>query len=242
VSKKQFLKVTGFIGTLAAGTALVASAATGTGAWFTSTTDGTLTAQSGHLKLSTSATAFDYRNIMPGTDKTLPIDYTVDVSDGGVDVWLTFDTSTQAYSAFTGYSAAYETVDGVKTKVKDGQNGYDDGGLGRYGHFKVSLNSTPRFDSYNLQNAPDGTSGCADDNGWGYAAPAKSPTDTSMGYCGVPGRILIASNLTDGATGTINLAFGLTGKQTVQNQLDLNHLPFQIVATQHGHLPGDADF
>ena len=41
MSKKQFLKVTGFIGTLAAGTALVASAATGTGAYFTDSASGT---------------------------------------------------------------------------------------------------------------------------------------------------------------------------------------------------------
>lgn len=242
MSKKHFLKVTGFIGTLGAGAALVATAATGTGAWFTSTTNGTITAQAGHLKLSTSAANFDFRNIMPGADKTLPIDYTVDVSDGAVDVWLTFDTSTTEYSAFTGYSATYAIVDGVKTKVKAGQNGYDDGGLGRYGHFKVAYNDMPRFDSYNLKNAPDGSSGCADANGWGYAAPATDPNDTSMGYCGVPGRILIASNLVDGATGTINLTFGLTGRQVQQDQLDLNHLPYKIVATQHDHLPGAADF
>jgi hypothetical protein len=231
VSKKQFLKVTGFLGTLAAGTALVATAATGTGAWFTDSQDGTITAQAGHLDLTTSGTTFDFRNIMPGEDKTLPIDYNVDVSGGKVDVWLTFDTTSLDYAKFTGFSGT------------PGQNGYDDGGIGRYGHFKVSSGSSTFFDSYNLKNAPDGTSGCADNaKGWGSSRPANSETDTDMGYCGVPGQILIAQGLNAGDAGHVALTFGLTGKQTQQNQLQINHLPFKIVATQAGHGPNDPNF
>ncbi len=228
MSKKQFLKVTGFLGTLAAGTALVATAATGTGAWFTDSESGTITAQAGHLNLSTSDTTFDFRDIMPGQDKTKTIGYDVDVSGGKVDVWLTFDPTSEAYARFTGFG---------------GQNGYADGGIGRYGHFEVASGSSTFFNSYNLKNAPDGTSGCADNaKGWGSSAQATSETDTSMGYCGVPKQILVASNLGNGAHGTVDLVFGLTGKQTQQGQLQVDHLPFKLVATQAGHAPDAANF
>lgn len=240
MSKKQFLKVTGFLGTLAAGTALVATAATGTGAWFTDSEAGSITAQAGHLDLSADGTTFDFRDIMPGEDRMQTVNYDVDVSHGQVDVWLTFDTSTMDYSKFTGFSAVKDSGGNI---VTHGQNSYDDGGIGRYGHFKVSSGASTFFNSYNLKNALDGKSGCADnDKGWGSVVPAISETDTSMGFCGVPGQILIAQGLSNGAHGTVDLTFGLTGKQTQQNQLQINHLPFKIVATQAGHKPNDANF
>ena len=239
MSKKQFLKVTGFIGTLAAGTALVASAATGTGAWFTDSQSGSLTAQAGNLDLTThDSTTLDFRGIMPGEDRDQTVHYTVDSSSGPMDVWLKFDTSTAKYSQFTGFSDP-DGVDGEK----HGQNGYDDGGLGRYGHFMVTSGSSVFFNSYNLKNAPDGTSGCADNaKGWGSSAQAKNEDDTSMGYCGVPGYIKIGESLADGANGKVTLTFGLTGKQTQKNQIEIAGLPFEIVATQAGHRPDAGNY
>lgn len=228
VRGKQFFKIGGFIGTLTAGAALVATATAGTGAYFTDSHPGTITAQAGHLRLiNVSSTAFDFRDIMPGEDKTLPVDYQVDVSSGKVDIWLTFDTSTAAYARFTGAK---------------GQNGWADGGLGRFGHFKVTASGATLFNSYNLQNAPDGTSGCVDSLGHGGSAPAQSHDDTSMGYCGVPKQILVASGLSNNEARQFQLTFGLTGRQVQQNQLDIDHLPFQLVATQAGHAPDAANF
>lgn len=248
MSKKNVFKVAGFIGTLGAGAALVATAATGTGAWFTASKDGSLTAQAGNLTLSTSDTTLDFRGIMPGDDKSKTINYTVNASGGNVDVWVKFDTTSIAYSKFTGYKDPDKTStsDGPRT----GQNGYADGGLGRYGHFMVANDTTTLFNSYNLANDPDGdvndpngVSGCAsNDNGWGSSRKATSPSDTGMGYCGVPGYIKVASNLPSGANRNVTLTFGLTGKQTERNQLQVDGLPFQIVATQAGHRPDAANF
>ncbi len=229
MSKKNIAKVAGFVGTLGAGAALVATAATGTGAWFTDAKDGSLTAVSGSLQLNTGDTTLDFRGLMPGEDRAKTIGYNVAASGGKVDVWVKFDTTTLAYSRFSGAK---------------GQNGYADGGLGRYGHFKVSDGGSTFFDSYNLANDPNGNkSGCADnDKGWGSVRPANSPDDTDMGYCGVPGYILVASNLPSGSSGNVTLTFGLTGKQTVQNDVQVNGLPFQIVATQAGKRPDAANF
>lgn len=228
MSKKNIVKVAGFIGTLGAGAALVATAATGTGAWFTDSETGSLTAQAGHLTLNTTNTTLDFRGIMPGEDRSKTIGYNVNASGGTVDVWVKFDTTTTKYSQFTGGK---------------GQNGWTDGGLGRYGHFKVSSGNTTFFNSYNLANDTNGNSGCADNaNGWGSSAQATSETDTSMGYCGVPGYIKVADNLPSGANNSVTLTFGLTGKQKDQNQIQVAGLPFQIVATQHGHRPDAGNY
>jgi hypothetical protein len=226
VSKKNILKVTGFVGTLGAGAALVATAATGTGAWFTDSQDGNLYAKTGHLQLSTSNTNMTLTGLMPGENRDKTIDYTVSVSGGTSDIWLTFDTDTDKYGAFTGES---------------GNTAYPDGGLGRYGHFAVANNGTTLFSSYNLQNASANTSGCADADGHGFGPAATSASDTPP-YCGVPGAIKIASNVANGQTGHLKLTFGITGRATTQNQVHVDNLPFHIVATQSGHKPGDANF
>lgn len=229
VSKKTIAKVAGFVGTLGAGAALVATAATGTGAWFTDAKDGSLSATSGNLTLNTDNTTINFTGLMPGEDRSQTIGYNVNASSGKVDVWLKFDTTTQAYSLFSGGK---------------GQNGYADGGLGRYGHFKVSSAEGTFFDSYNLANDPNGyKSGCADNaKGWGSVRPANGPNDYEQGYCGVPGYILVASNLVSGATGNFTITFGLTGKQKDQNQVQVSSLPYQVVATQAGKRPDAANF
>ena len=101
MSKNSIIKAVGFVGTLAAGAALVGSAVTGTGAYFTSSKDGNLAASSGHLTLNTSETYLNYADLMPGEDKTKDVDFNVDVT-GKSDVWLVFDTTTEAYARFSG--------------------------------------------------------------------------------------------------------------------------------------------
>jgi hypothetical protein len=63
------VKVGGFVGTLAAGAALVGTAVTGTGAYFTDSKAGNLSASSGHLTLNTTDTNLSFRDLVPGEDK-----------------------------------------------------------------------------------------------------------------------------------------------------------------------------
>jgi hypothetical protein len=227
----------GFIAALGASGALIASATGATGAYFTDSHNGTIQAVSGHLKLNITggSTTLNFTGLMPGEDQTANISYHTDLSGGTEDVWLVFPDN-QAYEQFTGAS---------------GNALWSDGGLGRYGHFAVSdSNGGLAFQSYNLKNRPAGdtstTDSCtvnADTGRGGSDQQAKSVADTPP-YCGVPNAILLASNLGNATDGTITFTFGLTGRQTQQNQAEF--LPaavqYQIVGTQHGVRPDAANF
>jgi len=223
VSKSTIIKVGGFIGTLAAGAALVGSAVTGTGAWFSDSKDGGLVASTGRLHLNTTDPHLTFDNLVPGEYKTRNIDFNLDGNNStSSDVWLTFDASSVAYGQFTGASGA---------------TAYPAGGLGRYGHFAVSVNNgAPVFQSYNLKNGPAAESCGVDANGnGGSTQQATSPTDTPP-YCGVPAAIKLASNVAPGQAATINVTFGPTGKWTAQDA-PLANVPFKVVATQVGVRP-----
>ena len=191
VSKKT-VKVAGFVGALCASAALVATAATGTGAYFTDSHSGNLVDTSGHLQLSTTDTNISFTGLNPGQDKSQQIQYTPTAnSTSNEDVWLVFDTTSTAYGQFTGAKGA-------------NYGGYTGGGLGGYGHFKVISDQGYDFESYNLQVAPAGQ-GCninAEGNG-GSAAKATGPDNGSQSApeCGVPAAIKIGSNLAPGQTG-----------------------------------------
>jgi len=226
----------GFVAALGASGALIASATGATGAYFTDSHDGTIQAVSGHLKLNVSGdTSLNFTGLMPGEDQTATVSYHTDLSSGTEDVWLVFPDN-KAYEQFTGAK----------------NNGlWPDGGLGRYGHFAVSdSNGGLAFQSYNLQNRPAGdtstTDFCsvnADTGRGGSAQQATSATDTPP-YCGVPNAILLASNLGNATDGNITFTFGLTGRQTQQNQAEFlpAALQYQLVATQHGVKPGAPNF
>jgi hypothetical protein len=216
-------KAVGFIGSLAAGAALVGAAVTGTGAYFTDSHNGSLTASSGHLTMDVSNTTLSFSDLMPGVDKTNNIDFKVS-SEGRSDVWVTFDPTSPAYLQFTG-AKGVEPVPG--------------GGLGRFGHFAVSVNGgNPIFESYNLQN---GTGCGVDAFGNGGSNQQATASDLFPPLCGVPAAIRIASNLSDGQSATLNVTFGATGKQTAQ-RAPIASVPFKIVATQAGVRPDAANF
>lgn len=220
-------KVGGFIGTLAAGAALVGTAVTGTGAYFTDSDNGTLAAGTGHLTLNTTDTYLAFNDLVPGEDKTRSIDFNVDAS-GVSDVWLVFDKSTAGYAAFTGAK---------------GDPNASGGGLGRYGHFAVGNNGGTLFESWNLQNVPPGSSEvpCTTNaDGHGSGRPATSVSDTPP-LCGVPTAVKIASNLTSGQGGTLKMTFGVTGRWKGQNASAAN-VPFKVVATQAGIRPDAENF
>ncbi len=226
MNKLRAARFGGFIGTAGLTAALVGFAVSGTGAYFTDSASGTMTANSGHLTLSTTSPNLSFADLVPGTYKTNDITYHVNTS-GPADVWLVFDPTTVGYQAFSG--------------PKDPTALVPDGGLGRYGHFAVSVNNGgPLFQSYNL--ASGATPGCAiDANGHGGSATqATSPSDTPP-YCGVPTAIKLSSNLTSGQGATVHVTFGLTGRQTIQNQV-APVVPFKIVATQAGVRPDALNF
>ncbi len=225
MSKYSFLKMGGFVGTIGAGAALVAAAAGGTGAWFTDSQNGNLSASTGSIQITASDTTVSFAGLMPGENRSKTIDYTVNTSSGQGDVWLTFDTSSVKYLQFTG---------------NKNNPTFTDGGMGRYGHFAVANNGSTLFSSYNLANESDGVSGCANANGHGSGPMATSVSDTPP-YCGVPGAIKIASGLANGQGGHLKLTFGVTGRWTGQNAPAVD-VPFKVVVTQAGHKPGDSNF
>src|SRR4051812_22516901 len=205
---------------MAAGAAMVGAAVTGTGAYFTDSKSGGFSASTGHLTLNTTDPNLAFDDLMPGEDKTKNVEFNVN-SEGKSDVWLVFNKNDPGYALFT---------------AAKGDPNAPDGGLGRYGHFAVSNNGgAPLFQSYNLQHKGTGTGdSCgvdANGNGGSTQRPT-SPTDTPP-YCGVPTAIKIASNLSSGDGGVLNVTFGVTGKWTAQHS-PVASVPFKVVATQVG--------
>jgi len=226
----------GFIAALGASGALIASATGATGAYFTDSHPGTIQATSGHLRLDLTggSTTLNFTGLMPGEDQTRQISYSTNLSNGTEDVWLVLPDNT-AYGQFTGGKNYSE---------------WPAGGLGRFGHFAVAdSNGGTAFQSYNLANQPVGdtstTDYCTvDGNGRGGSTQKPTSETDTPPYCGVPHYILLASNLSTGATGTITITFGLTGKQTAQNQTEFvpDPVQYQIVGTQHGVRPDAGNF
>jgi hypothetical protein len=232
--KIRSLRVLGFVGALTVSAALVATTAATTGAYFSDSKDGSFTATAGHLKLNLAAGTtmnMNFDGLMPGTDQVKKISYTVDVSSGGADIWLVFPNANVDPSPYQAFTGPKSNVEG--------------GGLGRYGHFAVANNGHIAFQSYNLQLPADPASNkiCTYDQ-WGdggSAVQATSPTDTPE-ECGVPNMIRLATGVTTG--GEVEITFGLTGRQTQQDQQEFGGaaVPFQIVATQPNIKPGQANF
>lgn len=228
MKKSKAIRLAGFVGALCASGALLGTSIAGTGAYFTDSHDGNLSASSGHLKVNTTNTYLNFNGLIPGEDKSATVTFTPTDGSPNEDVWMVFDTNDPAFWAFSGSKA---------------QNG---GGLGGYGHFKVvgGQGAPYQFESYNLQTATDGTGCYIDPNGDGGSdARATGPDNGSQSApeCGVPGQILIGHNLPAGYTGSADVTFGLTGKATGQDSTWAN-VPFKIVATQVGHRPNDNNF
>jgi hypothetical protein len=232
VSKKTFLKVTGFVGTLGAGAALVATAATGTGAWFTDSEAGSISANTGALNVTLTGghANMNFADLMPGTPQSDNLSYKVTQSSGQSDVWLTFNPASAEFAAFTG--------------PKDSTY-YAGGGLGRYGHFLVKDDSGHiLFQSNNLASHPANEAGpnCSVNSlGHGGSSAAAQGVNDAPAYCGVPSAIQLAAGLNSGDSRTFTIEFGVSGRMVDQNK-PLPTVPFKVVATQAGHGPNDANF
>ncbi|HEY7008177.1 MAG TPA: hypothetical protein VH395_04520 [Jatrophihabitantaceae bacterium] len=219
-----------FAGAACATAALVGFAANGTGAYFSDTHTGSVNASTGHVKVDVTDSTLNFTNLLPGEYQTKTVDYTAR-GTSGEDIWLVIDPST-ATNAY-----ATEAFEGNPT---DGHGG----GLGRYGHFAVSSTQGAHFASSNLNNpgtgASSGSSCPTDANGWGGSnQTVNSKSDTTLlDFCAPPNAILLASNLTDGQSGTATMTFGYTGLLTNAQDVPLAQVvPFKIVATQHGISP-----
>ncbi len=228
----------GFVAALTASAGLVAAATSATGAYFTDAHPGSISASSGHLKLDITGVsggasasgpeslALDFSNLYPADYRTEKINYTVDSSVGNEDIWLVFPTDTtvqqNVYAMFTGPGSSYHG-----------------GGLGRYGHFAVSdSHGGLAFSSYNLSSGY--SSDCTPSSIGHATAPMGSAADnTGAPPCAVPQKIRLAHDLASGTTGQVSITFGLTQRQTEQDQVEFfgHGVDFQIVATQPGVAP-----
>ena len=89
MQKAVLLKLGGFVTALCATGALVAATVPATGAYFSDSKAGSISATSGHLSLAIdphTTTALNFANLMPGVNQTKSINYQVTASGGNVDV------------------------------------------------------------------------------------------------------------------------------------------------------------
>jgi hypothetical protein len=232
--KNKTARVTAFIGALGASAALIGTAATTTGAYFTDAEDGNISGSSGHLSLDKRNGDYQlaFNNLVPGEYQDKEVFYATG-GDTASDVWLKFPSG-EAYGKFTGAKG---------TTTNSNPDGFAEGGMGRFGHFAVARNDGGvQFSSYNLQNESNGTSGCADGDGHGFGRKPVDRADTPP-LCGVPHYIKLESNVPAGSDRKFTITFGVTGRQTTQGQTaPPATVPFQVVATQHGVRPDAENF
>ena len=230
-SARKSLRLGGFLGAVGLTAVLAGVAVSGTGAYFSDTKIGNLNATAGHVKLSVINPNLVFTGLMPGSDPApLPIAYTLDVT-GKSDLWLTFEPTSVNFLAFTGEA---------------GNKNYTLGGLGRYGHFKLATaEAGVLFESYNLSYVPatdrNSVPCTVTADGIGGAHVPATPEVTHPAYCGVPAAIKLASGLSNGAKGTIQVTFGLTSLADELQDKQWASVPFNIVATQAGVRPNAVD-
>ena len=228
-------RVAGFVGALGASAALVGFAASGTGAYFTDSHDGAISASTGAIKVNIAPGdgQLNFTNLLPGEYKTQTISYQ-STATGAEDVWLVFPTTGgtnvggNPSEAFTGNPA-------------DAAGG----GLGRYGHLGVDAPSGS-FTSYNLNrpstNPSDPGSSCGID-AYGHGGSnqqAANRSDHTVPFCGAPDAILLSGNMAPGQLDSATITFGYTPLLTGPQSSALAPVAqFKIVATQHGVFPND---
>ena len=231
MNKRKTARIVAFIGSLGASAALVASAVGSTGAYFTDSKDGSLSGTAGHIKIDVSGQALNFSGLMPGEYQTKSVAYSTN-STGNSDVWMVFNPNNAAYQALTG---------------AHGNALAPGGGLGGFGHFAVFDNGGNQlFSSWNLQNASDTSSGCADSLGHGGNGPTSdytynhSPAGPNDVLCGIPQAIRLDSGLPTGDY-TFKVVFGITPRATGgQDGPWTGTVPFKVVATQPGVDPTGA--
>lgn len=224
--KAKALRIAGFVGALCASGALIGTAVSGTGAYFSDSHTGAVNASTGVVKVNVSDLTLNFQNLLPGEFKTNTITYTA-AGTGAEDVWLVLPTDSSAEQFNGGPSST---------------------ALGRYGHFAVS-SAAGDFTSYNLTAAPSSSHDVCGVDADGHGGSDQQATSTNnadptsyVPYCAVPNAILLGSNLTPGQTQSADITFGLTKLIKSGQGAPLTQVAqFQIVATQHGIRPDDVN-
>jgi hypothetical protein len=222
--KANAIRIAGFVGALGASALLIGAAVQGTGAYFTDSHTGEIDASTGHVQVNVSDLTLNFTNLLPDEFKTNNVDYTA-AGTGAEDIWLVLPTDGSAV-AFNG---------GPGTNA-----------LGRYGHFAVTA-PAGSFTSYNLTTGPAGSTDVCPVDSDGHGGSTQQATSTNnadngsyVPYCGVPGAILLDSNVTAGQSGTAAITFGYTKvlRSSAAEDAPLGVVAkFKIVATQHGISP-----
>jgi hypothetical protein len=222
MNTKKTARVAGFIGALGASALLLGAAANTTGAYFTDSHDGAINSSTGQVKVDTTDLQLNFDNLLPGEYKTQRVDYTAR-GTGSEDIWMVFPT------------------DGTAEALVGRPDDSAGGGLGRYGHLKVTSTGGASFVSNNLNRnrLDDNSAPCGvDGNGWGGSnAEAANRADYDVPYCAPANAILLQSGMSAGDTGYSNVEFGITKLSRGQNAPHAQVAKFKIVATQHGIRP-----
>ncbi|HET8614194.1 MAG TPA: hypothetical protein VFL94_01630 [Actinomycetales bacterium] len=213
MSKKQFLKVTGFIGTLGAGAALVATAATGTGAYFTDSASGTISGTMGTIQIQGADGNPDNMNIsftkmLPGETGRDTVTFK-NIGQNPQDVWVVFPQSALG--------------DGSTSTPNDGVNDF-----GTYATIQIKSSGTQVFYSNNLN---DDTTSCP---------PGSVKPGVNRPCHALPSMIKLADNVAPGAGGNMEFAFTPDAQFRSNQGLPVLNLPYKLVATQHGIAPNNA--
>jgi hypothetical protein len=209
-------KLVGFIGTVGISAALVAAAATGTGAYFSDSRSGTVSGSTGSIKVVTAGGGgtdnlnFTFNDMLPGEAQSATATY-LNTGKNKQDVYLVFPNADALHA------------------IND---------LGHFGEAHVSSNGTEIFASQNLN----------DNTAPGSSCPA------GVADCNpLPAQIKLADNVSPGLGGSVKFTFAygprLRGAGAEEQPFNCypvgtctsNGLPFQIVATQHGIAPNDAN-
>jgi hypothetical protein len=246
MGKRKIARIAGFVGALCATGALVGAGVQATGAYFTSSEGGNISAQSGTLTITnTSNTNLSFAGLMPGTPATKDVTYRINVSSGTVDVWLVFKPDDTNYQGFGFFTGGPHTPGTITTANPNG------GGLGRYGYFSVwESHGGTAFTSGNLSYAsfatsnnqypePVGQSTCTVNasNGRGGDGTQSTGSTDYPPYCGVPSKIRLASNVGSGDSGTVKFTLGINGPLWSGQNLPVANVDYSLVATQHGQTP-----
>jgi hypothetical protein len=214
--KSKVARIAGFTVALGATASLVGFAATGTGAYFSDSSPGTISGSVGSIQVSvsggngSSSTDFHFDRLLPGTPQSAVIKYT-NTGNSPEDVFLTFPNAT-ALSALNNLG----TFGSVQVNNASGEDVFDSTNLndnsntcGPFSH--SGCNPLPNQLKVDSNLAPGQTDTATFE--FGYASKLKLQFPTFNTYP-VPGQFTTIS--TDG-----------TG----------DGLPFAIVATQVGQTP-----
>ncbi|HEY2812337.1 MAG TPA: hypothetical protein VGJ03_02615 [Acidimicrobiales bacterium] len=227
--KSKAGRVAAFLTTIALSAGLIGAAAQTTGAYFSDTQSGTVSGTLGSIKVTTSggtgASNLDvsFTNLLPADPQTLTTGFQ-NTGRNPEDVWVVFPNADALHA------------------IND---------LGNYGEVHIASSGTEVFGSKNLN---DNTTSCPPGSqNLAHLPHPQNPCNA------LPQMLKLADNLGTGASGTMAFTFNYVSYLTSPNvdspvpafncypinpandKCDSpagNGLPYQIVATQHGILPG----